>query len=47
LFILNPGENVGAIPEKSLKQAIYFVRHHIRVTTKQHYQEGGHKDAAG
>jgi hypothetical protein len=31
LFIRDPGENVGAMPEKSLKQAIYFVRHRIRV----------------
>ena len=27
LFTHNPGENVGAMPEKSLKQMIYFVRH--------------------
>jgi hypothetical protein len=31
LFVRDPGENVGAIPEKSLKQAIYFVRHRIRI----------------
>jgi hypothetical protein len=31
LFVRDPGENVGAMPEKSLKQAIYFVRHRIRI----------------
>ena len=32
LFVANPGENVGAMAEKSLKQAIYFVRHRIRIS---------------
>ena len=27
LFVANPGETVGAMAEKSLKQAIYFVHH--------------------
>jgi hypothetical protein len=31
LFVRDPGENVGAMPEKSLKQAIYLVRHRIRI----------------
>jgi hypothetical protein len=29
LFIPNPGHTVDAMPEKSLKQMIYFIRHHI------------------
>ena len=32
LFVANPGETVGAMAEKSLKQAIYFVRHRICIS---------------
>jgi hypothetical protein len=31
LFIPNPGHTVGAMPEKSLKQTIYFIRHRVRI----------------
>ena len=32
LFVANPGETVGAMAEKSLKQTIYFVPHRIRIS---------------